>query len=403
MSTFETIGRDEIRYDCRYYTGYKPCGKADTCVGCTEYSPRGTRILLIKLGAMGDVLRTTCLLPGLRKACSPCHITWITAPESRDLLRFNPMIDCLRTVTLEDVLALDLHEFDLVLNFDKDDEALALAQRVRAGQRRGFAPHPDAGTLTVYNDASLYALRLGLSDELKFRKNTRTYPEIVYEMAELPYAGEEYVLGVDPEARERAAIRVEQWKHQTSLPPPPLVSSTQSIPSTPGAPWILGLNTGCGGRFATKQWTVDGFADLARAVLENNPSALCLLFGGEREREFNAAILQRTGHPRLIETGTDNPLTDFIALVEQCDALVSSDSLGMHISIALGKPVVALFGPTAHQEVDLFGRGEKIVTDFSCSPCYLRVCPLETSCMEALKFDTVLQAVNRIRSAAEKG
>jgi heptosyltransferase-2 len=398
LSTFETIGRDEIRYDCRYYTGYKPCGKADTCVGCTEYSPRGTRILLIKLGAMGDVLRTTCLLPGLRKAYSPCHITWITAPESRDLLRFNPMIDCLRTVTLEDVLALDLQEFDLVLNFDKDDEALALAQRVRAKERRGFAPHPNAGTLTVYNDASLYALRLGLSDELKFRKNTKTYPEIVYEMAELPYAGESYVLGIDPEAHERAAARVRHWI-RSSAPSSP---STRSPSSNQGVPWILGLNTGCGGRFATKQWTVEGFVGLARAVLEKDPSALCLLFGGERERDFNAAILQRASHPRLIDTGTQNPLTDFIALVEQCDALVSSDSLGMHIAIAMGKPVVALFGPTAHQEVDLFDRGEKIVTDFPCSPCYLRVCPLEISCMEALKSGTVLQAVRRIRAAVEK-
>jgi len=385
VTTFETIGRDEIRYDCRYYTGYKPCGKADTCVGCTVYDPRGFRILIVKLGAMGDVLRTTCLLPALRRAHSPSHTTWITASESRDLLRFNPMIDRLLTVSVEDVLALEVESFDMALNFDKDAEALALVERVRAKERRGFAPHPDAGTLAVYNEASMYALRLGLSDELKFKKNTKTYPEIVFEMAELPYCGEEYVLGVDPEARARVAEWMVQWLRRLS----------------PAPSRIVGLNTGRGGRFATKQWTVEGFASLATTVLDADPSAVCLLLGGEREREFNQAIAERCKHPRLIDSGCDNAMGEFIALIERCDALVSSDSLGMHIAIALKRPVVALFGPTAAQEVDVFGRGRKIVTDFPCAPCYLRVCPYPVSCMQALTPATVFEALESLPKSPE--
>ncbi|MCX7766040.1 MAG: hypothetical protein N2246_04970, partial [Candidatus Sumerlaeia bacterium] len=51
-----------IKFDCKYYLGYKPCGKSLMCEGCQYYAPMGKRILIIKLGAMGDVLRTTPLL-----------------------------------------------------------------------------------------------------------------------------------------------------------------------------------------------------------------------------------------------------------------------------------------------------------------------------------------------------
>lgn len=381
MPTFDDIRPEEIRYDCRHYTGYRPCRRAESCVGCEAYDPRGTRILIIKLGAMGDVLRTTCLLPILRREFTPCHITWITAPESRELLAGNPAIDRLLTLRIEDVLALEIEHFDYAFNFDKDAEALALAVRVNARVRRGFAPQPRAGTLSIFNEASLHALRLGLSDELKFRKSTLTYPQIICEMAELPYRGEEYVLELDAGARRRAGERFEAWRQDHRVE----------------SPYYIGLNTGCGTGFPTKQWTVDGFSGLARELLERDERTVCLLLGGTREREFNDAIVRAVAHPRLIDTGCDNSLRDFMALLERCDAVVSSDSLAMHVAIALRRPVVALFGPTCHQEVDLFGRGEKIVTDFPCSPCYLKLCPHTPTCMESMTWQSVLAALERMR------
>jgi heptosyltransferase-2 len=120
------------------------------------------------------------------------------------------------------------------------------------------------------------------------------------------------------------------------------------------------------------------------------------LLGGESEREFNERVWELTANHRLLDVGCDNSMEEFFALVDACDAVVSSDSLGMHVAIARRVPTVALFGPTAAQEVDLFGRGEKIVTDFSCSPCYLKKCPLDVSCMQALSAGTVLESVERI-------
>ena len=57
--------------------------------------------------------------------------------------------------------------------------------------------------------------------------------------------------------------------------------------------------------------------------------------------------------------------------------------------------VVALIGPTSASEIDLFGRGEKVVSDFDCAPCYLGRCDKAITCMEALDAQTVFEAVMR--------
>ncbi len=380
MATFRDITAPEIRHDCRHYTGYRPCRRAETCVGCTRHEADGTRILIIKLGALGDVLRTTSLLPALRRTHSPCTITWMTRAGAMPLLANNPQIDQLMALRIEDVLGLEAVEHDLAINLDKDPEALGLMRRVRARRRMGFAPHEPTGKLTIANEASLHALRLGLDDELKFRLGDKTYPQIVAEMAEVEYRGEEYTLELAPGSPERAHARLEQMCESEGL----------------DRGFVLGLNTGTGSAFPTKQWTAEGFADLARQFLARHPEALCLLLGGEAERDFNERVRELAASHRLLDGGCGNTMEEFFALVDACDAVVSSDSLGMHVAIARRVPTVALFGPTAAQEVDLFGRGEKIVTDFPCSPCYLKRCPLDVSCMQALHAGKVLGAVEKI-------
>ncbi len=378
--TFRDIQLDEIRYDCRYYTGYRPCRRAETCVGCTEYEPGGTRILIVKLGALGDVLRTTALLPALKRVHGPCTITWLTRENALPLLEHNALIDKLVALRLEDVLGLQATEFDVAINLDKDAETLGLMRRIRATRRLGFVAHEPTGKLTVANEASLHALRLGLDDELKFRLSKKTYPQIIAEMAEVEYQGEEYTLELPVETLTQARARLDAMCESVGVE----------------RRLVLGLNTGTGSAFATKQWTAEGFAELARGFLDRHHDAVCLLVGGRAERDFNDKVLELAANHRVLDGGCDNAMGDFCALVDACSAMVSSDSLGMHVAIARRVPVVALFGPTTAQEVDLFGRGEKIVTDFPCSPCYLKHCPLDVSCMQALEGGTVLEVVEKI-------
>ena len=82
---------DELKTDCRQFKSDRPCAPHKrtgvTCPTCTEYDPVQTRVLVVKLAALGDVLRTTALLPAIHAAFPGCHVTWITAPGAVSLMR----------------------------------------------------------------------------------------------------------------------------------------------------------------------------------------------------------------------------------------------------------------------------------------------------------------------------
>jgi heptosyltransferase-2 len=361
--------------DCRHYTGYKPCGRRDDCTACPDYAPWAKQILIIKLAAVGDVVRTTAILPGLKKEEPDCCITWLTDEAALPLLMNNPLIDRVYPFTVDGLNAVLAAHYSLLLNFEKEARALGFARAVSAITRKGFMASR-SGTPAAADADSEYALRLGLSDELKFRANTLTYPQIIYEMAGLPYGGQEYVL----ELSETSARFAHEFCQRLSG------AGCQPVR-------IVGLNTGCGTVFATKRWTVEGFVELINELAPMSGVRLALL-GGPLEVEFSRAIKEFAGDC-IIDSGCNNSMEEFLGLIECCDVVVSSDSLAMHLAIGRKKQVVALFGPTCHQEVDLFGRGEKIVTEFDCAPCYFTRCDKTPSCMDALRGTTVAAAVRR--------
>jgi heptosyltransferase-2 len=387
----------DIRFDCALYTGYKPCRYGNECKGCWHYEPREPyaaepaapvrteapprrpddpapfSILIIKTGAMGDVLRTTTLIEPLRRHYPGAHITWVTDVSAVPLLKHNPKIQRLLTLNAETEAILANETFDLLLNFEKDPLPLALAGKVPARMHRGFAPTL-WNTPTIFNEASAYALVLGVSDELKFRVNKKTYPQIIAEMAELPYERDPYELYLPENAHRRRA----QLEEKLADAPRPRI----------------GLNTGCGSVFRTKLWPVERWIELISELRQQAPTATLLLLGGPAEREMNQLILSSTAG--LVDTGCDNSLEEFFGVIDACDVVVSSDSLAMHIAIALHKPVVALFGSTSATEIELYDRGEKVITDFECSPCYLKQCDKVPTCMQAMTGHQVAQAVMRV-------
>src|SRR4029079_9699300 len=83
--------------DCRRFTGSLPCAPhkrhGRPCEECDQYEPAAHRLVIVKLGAAGDVLRPTCVLPATRQAWPRAQITWITERSAMPLLADNPLID----------------------------------------------------------------------------------------------------------------------------------------------------------------------------------------------------------------------------------------------------------------------------------------------------------------------
>ncbi len=332
---------DEIHYDCIHYRGEKPCVFRLNCPYCTHYHPMGHRVLIIKLGAMGDVLRTTSILPSLnatlRKKVDHVHVTWIVDPSSRPLLEGNRFIHRIWTIDIETTIRLQTEKFDLALCFDKEPLAIGLMASCHAPVKRGFTMGEE-GSLHPANEEADEALLMGLSDMYKFRRNEKSYQRIIHEMAKLPDAGELYV--VDFTAQEVAAAKTRLAQLGAAKRP------------------LIGLNTGAGDVFPGKRWTAENFAELGKR-LQTKTAGTVILLGGPQEIERNRRIVTQLGAD-CVDLGTDNSLRHFAAMLAQLDLLVTGDTMALHVGLAAKVNTIALFGPTPHQEVDMGAWGEKI-------------------------------------------
>jgi len=403
----------KIKTDCLYYKGDKPCvyhlRKALLCQECTFYKrsnkkkvnerkkilkslnkqkaridlapPKKSifKILIIKFGAPGDVLRTTPILKTLKRKYRNCTITWITERPSLELLEDNSMIDklLLSNNPAKDVLR---EQYDMLLSLDKDPIAISLATKAKAKRKLGFKMDR-FGALNVFNDSSLYALRLGIDNELKFFGNSKTYQDIIYEMSEL---GKKrygrYVLDV--------GYFYTQYGKRILL--------NHGI-----KPYniVIGLNTGAGRVFLTKKWPIPYFVKLTK-MLRKLRNVKIVLLGGENEKVLNKTIASKTKQA-AVNLGTHHSKKEFAGIVDNCDIIVTADTLSMHIAIALKKIVIALFGPTTEKEVDLYGSGKKLSSGIHCSPCYRTRCP-DIRCMKSIKPDTVFREIKHFISQYDK-
>jgi ADP-heptose:LPS heptosyltransferase len=128
---------------------------------------------------------------------------------------------------------------------------------------------------------------------------------------------------------------------------------------------VVGLNTGAGGRWASKQLDVERTVAVAKRVhAARGGRVVFLVLGGPAETQRNEAILAGLVRADVAgcDGGTGNGLLEFAGLVRLCDVLLSSDSLALHLAIAQEVRVVAFFAPTSAAEIELYGRGEKVAS-----------------------------------------
>ena len=310
-------------------------------------------ILILKTGALGDVVRTTAILPGLHLVHPGARVTWVTAPGAVDLVRLHPGI--------EEVVALDARSpascaavrtrleatrWEWIISLDDEEPLCALASSLPcerlSGARldplgqRGYTPDVgpwfDMGLLSVHGRTA--------ADRMKV-ENTRSHPEILTSMLGLPMGKPE--LHVEP----AHALAAQAFAERHGL-------------ARHGA--IVGLNTGAGGRWRSKMLTVERTLQVAELVSRSLDGRVSfVLFGGADERARNAEIAHAAqGRVRLVDAGVDNSLLDFAALIGLCDVLVTSDSLALHVALARGIRAVAFFAPTSAAEIEMYQLGEKV-------------------------------------------
>ena len=350
--------------DCRHFRGDLPCRPNKTdgylCQGCPVYAPVTSRVLLIKLGAIGDVIRTTPLLRRLRQERPGCFISWLTLTPA---ILPQAAVDEILKFDFASALQLQGRRFDVVINLDKEKEACALLNAVQAPEKFGYALREYDGVPWPVNAQAAHKFLTGVFDQVS-QANTKPYVQEIFELCGYDFRGEEYVF--DPHADKGY-----DW--------------TARLPA-PAGPRI-GLNTGCGDRWTTRLWSDEKWISLIYGL--RAAGYVPVLLGGEAEDARNRMLQAATG---AAYPGTF-PLPQFINLMHQMDGIVTQVTMAMHISIALGKPTILMNNIFNPHEFDLYGRGQIVAPDKECVCFYRGTCRLGTSCMEDLPAEKVLAAV----------
>ena len=364
---------------CKHFTGYKPCFPGLNCLEeCAKNEPVGTRILLINLDALGNVLATTSILPAIKRKYPASDLTWLTLKNAAPLLENNPFIDRVYAWSPESLMILEEQTFDVVMNVDKSRRSGAFAMRVKAGQKLGFGMD-QGGVIIPLNKEAEENYRLGLDDHLKFRVNQKTVPQLECEEFTLPYARDEYVLQLT--AEELAFCQ--SYRQQVGI-------SDGDV--------AVGLNTGCSELYPNKKLTIEQHVTLIQELFPEKGIRL-LLLGGPEDTVRNAEIQRRVGS-RVLSTPTEEGVRRGMCYENLCDIVVTGDSFGMHIAIGLKKHVIAWFGLSCWTEIDLFGRGVKLIPEgLECAPCWKKECPYHLECIQMVDLNRIVAEVRRFRDS----
>ncbi len=350
--------------ECRHFSGYKPCGKNAICDSlCPSLSVPTVRVLIVHLEALGAVLRSTSLLAGIRRKYPDAHVTWVTQKPADQLLRNNPCIDRVLTTERDDLLALSALRFDVGLCVDKSLKAMGVMGRAGVDRVYGFKHDGRTGAILPATAAASELWELGLDDHRKFHVNQKPETRLSREALELPgvlngspEASDEYVVALTEAESREAAARRRLWKGPARA--------------------LIGINTGCSSTIPHKKLSIETHRALIRELAAVPGVRIALLGGGEDELR-NQRIAHGLG---VVRTPTGEGLRDGLISVQACDIVVTGDSLGMHMAIATKKWVVAWFGPTCAQEIELYGRGVKVTTTAGCAPCWKRECAKSPMC-----------------------
>ncbi|MCU7495600.1 MAG: glycosyltransferase family 9 protein [Ignavibacteria bacterium] len=357
---------------CKRFTGYKPCFPGHNCIqeGCKDFIPIGVKILLINLDAMGDILMTTAQLNGIKRKFPESTIYWVTLKSTVPLLFNNPYIDKVMPYDFETISVLSQLEFDYVMNVDKSLRSGALAQSVKAKHRLGFGLNGD-GKIIPLNQSAEYNYKLGMDDHLKFRVNRKTGQEYLAETFELDYKMDDYVFNFYDE--ELKFIR--DYKD--------IVGIRQSDK-------VIGFNTGCSLLYPNKKMTVEQHTTLIERFLSLGEYKIVLL-GGPEDEARNEEISSRFSG-EVINTPVKMGVRRGACFESLADVIITGDSFGMHLAIALKKYVIAWFGLSCWTEIELYGRGIKLFPEgLECAPCWKKDCPYDLECRSMVDLERIVK------------
>ncbi len=357
------------------------------CINALTRSPDADRILVIRLGAVGDVVRTLPAVTCLRGAYPGAHIAWLVEAPAASVVQGQPCVDEVIVFPRQELVAslsrgrfprlarelgsflstLRSRRFDLVVDFHSLLRSSVLARLSGARRRVGYAKPlgRELSFLLATDRAELVPGALSRFD--------RNMGLVEFLAIDMPPAAKPLLVSSLDRARMEAQIARDT----------PVV-----------------LHPGSSAATEYKRWAPEAFATVARSLFEKDGISSIVTVGPSPEDLglARAVVEASKGAAKLApETPT---LRDLAALMAVSRLCVGGDTGPLHIASLVGTPVVQLQGAT-HPIENAPYRGtpwRTVHVEIACSPCR-RGCAAAT-CMRLIQPDAVLEAVRELLDAS---
>ncbi len=343
---------------------------------------QGPRILVILLGALGDIARGIRILAPIKNRYPEAHITWLVEKKWSDFLTLHDDIDALITFEKKKWRSSFLNfssqikhmrqrneGFDLTLDLSRHAKSGLLSFLSRSRLRIGFHPKNAKEGNHLFQNAYIPEVDNSVSK--------------VFHYAEFATA-----IGVVSAVQDIRSSGLAQSKLQSLMRERfSNIADASSIAVVLGSSW------------PSKDWHTEGYVRLLRALLKETEYEV-LLLGDPGKAEFarwlrDQAPSTENLRNRVHALAGETTLQELTALLDHSQVAIGPDSGPGHISSAVSTPYVTLFGPTDPERVAPFGCTDMVIRqNIDCMPCHKRVCPgRQQVCMQLLSVDDILQKV----------
>jgi heptosyltransferase-1 len=340
-----------------------------------------TKFLIVRLGALGDIVHAIPVAAALRRAFPSARIDWLVSAKHREILDLVPVID--RRLVVRDrgdagggtpllaaIRELRRTHYDAAIDLQGLIKSAAIARASGAPRVIGFS--------------SAYA-REGLA-RLFYTDVHDPGGEGIYARSETRHVVEINLgllapLGIDAGKPEFPLDRVES-------------AAAREMRDRTGGRYAL-LNPGAA--WPNKRWPPERLAALATAIRDRH-GLMSVVLWGPGERELAETVVAHAGGAAVLSPQTT--IADVVALARGASLMVSGDTGPTHIGAAVGTPLVGIFGPTRPERNGPWRPGDATVSRADTCECHhLRSCRRNRMCLLDIEVDEVLIVLARVIAA----
>jgi lipopolysaccharide heptosyltransferase I len=337
-----------------------------------------TSFLIVRLGALGDVVHAIPVAAALRRAFPPARIDWLVSARHREILDLVPVVN--QRIVVNDGLdilsaigTLRKARYDIAFDLQGLIKSAIIARATGAGRVVGFSKkylrEPFASPF--YSETHDPG-----GDGIYAPRETRHVVEI--------NLGVLQIIGLSPGKPE---FPIDAVKSEVA----------EKMREEAGGQYAL-LNPGAA--WPNKRWPPERLAALAVSLRERHRLRSVVIWG-PGERELAQAVVQGAQGSAVMTPGTT--IADVVALSRGAAVIVSGDTGPTHIAAAVGTPIVGIYGPTRPERNGPWVPEDVTVSRASICECHhLRKCRRDRMCLLDIEVSEVLAAVERRLQAGRR-